>query len=428
MMNNRLVHIILLSLALIALSCQKDLPNQPKGNQLPSTRLWITSETNLRETVSRQHVYFYGEDADGYISGFLLATGKFNPMLTQLPTPDTLTYSWTTKSDSVIALPLLTKRDSFTVIVRAVDNHFSASTVPLGAIIKGFPKPYWDRDTNGTYSIGDVYLDALQQSIDPKGAIQLFPIVNTRPRVQFAGTPPDNPVTMEQPETTYTAATFAWFGTDDDGNQTIRSYRLALNDTTNPANWFELLSSAITKKPPEADTVKVTFYVKRADSDNAGSAPGSTVDAEVYTGVFGNLLLRGKIKNLKLNAENVLYIQAKDAAGEYSPPVRMPSTPTIKWYVKRPQGKMLVIGDYPLTSSNRTYIINYYRDMFSQTTNPILGGQLKNFDVFGFDRTKPSNYINFLNPAFVKTLQLYDLVLWFTDITPNITEIGRAHV
>lgn len=141
MMNNRLVNIILLSVALIALSCQKDLPNQPKGNQLPSTRLWITSETNLRETVSRQHVYFYGEDADGYISGFLLATGKFNPMLTQLPTPDTLTYSWTTKSDSVIALPLLTKRDSFTVIVRAVDNHFSASTVPLGAIIKGFPKP-----------------------------------------------------------------------------------------------------------------------------------------------------------------------------------------------------------------------------------------------------------------------------------------------
>ena len=424
-MKNVFKNITLIIAGLIIGSCQKELPNQPKPNQSPSTRLWIASDSLLNETVSRQHVYFYGEDPDGYVTGYLISfirdsAGTFK----QIPQPDPLTYVWTTRNDTILALPLLEGHGKFTVIVRAVDNTFPASSIPNNAIVKGFPNPYWDKDSNGIFSAGDVYLNALQKAVDPKGAIQLFPIVNTKPTIQFAVTADDNQILIEQPETTYTAATFVFVGSDDDGNQTLKSYRIALNDTLNQANWFELQSSASTRtlKATEADTVKMTLYVKRADSDIAGA----TTDAEVYTGSFGNLIYKGKIKNLKLNSENVLYIKSKDVAGDSSSTKRMPSVPSKRWYVKKPQSRMLVVADYAQNSS-KPWIVNYYRDMFSKNVQgynqkpvPILNGNLKNFDVFSFDRALSINYTYFSNPAFIKTLQLYDVVLWFTDVSPNI--------
>ncbi|MCX6135998.1 MAG: hypothetical protein NTV54_00675, partial [Ignavibacteriales bacterium] len=403
-------------LAILSLRCEKDFPNALMSNQSPQTRLWVASEGILNETLSKQHVYYYGEDPDGYVTGYLIAIGKFSTGFSRIPANDTLTYTWTTRTDTVLALPLLTLRDSFVVIVRAVDNHFNPGILPSQSIVRGFPNPYWDKDANGMFNPGDVYLTTLPEAADPKGAVQRFPIVNTRPKVQFAMTPGDSPVTIEQPETTFTATTFSWVGSDDDGNQTLKSYRLALNDTTNAANWFEIPSSAFKKDPKEADTVKVMFYVKRQESDNAGA----TVKAEVYTGVIGNLQYQGAINNLKLNAENVLYIESKDLAGEYSLAARMPSTPSLKWFVKRPQSRMLIVGDYSFAkASDRNWIFSFYHAMFANNT--ILNGQLQNFDSYGFDRAKQSNYLNYWNPAFVKTLQLYDVVLWFTDVSPNIS-------
>jgi hypothetical protein len=39
------------------------------------------------------------------------------------------------------------------------------------------------------------------------------------------------------PEITFTVATFSWIGSDLDGDETIREYQYALNDTVNPASW-----------------------------------------------------------------------------------------------------------------------------------------------------------------------------------------------
>lgn len=414
----RLTTYLLIVLALVlGISCQKDLPNQPKGNQSPSTRLWVMSDNVLHETVSRQHVHFYGEDPDGYVSGYLIAFGTFKPFLSKLPTPDTLTYTWTTRNDSTLSLPLLAIRDTFAIIVRSVDNRFNGTVLPEGATIKGFPDPYYDQDSNGVFSAGDVKLSTLASAADPLGAIQMFPIVNTPPKVMFGVTAGDNPVTIEQPETTMTVTSFLWVGSDDDGNQTIKNYRLALNDTLDANNWFDLPSSSATKKKGEADTVRVTLYVKRADVEVAGA----TVDAEVYTGVFGNMQFRGKMHNLKLNATNVLYLKAQDLASEFSPTVRMPSAPSFKWYVKRPKGRMLVIGDFAVNRyEDRDWVVHtFYRNLF--TKNTVLNGALGNYDVLVLDRSKQTNYTYFNNPAFIKTLQYYDVVLWPTDQTPSIT-------
>ncbi len=124
-------------------SCTKEFTNEPKPNVPPSTRLWLTPDTVLLETISRQHVYWYGEDPDGMVEGYLLAVGNFKPPPKSIPSPDTMTYTWVTITDTLIALPLRAIRDTFTVVVRAVDNTFKQPAIlPEGAIIRMMPTPY----------------------------------------------------------------------------------------------------------------------------------------------------------------------------------------------------------------------------------------------------------------------------------------------
>ncbi len=378
--------------ALILFSCSKELPNENKSNQPPATRLFLVPESDLRETVSKQHLYYYGEDADGIVSGFLLAVvkGKLAGV-----TPDTIGYTWTTKADTIIAMPLLAARDSFTVVVRAVDNRFSALSIPSGAIVRLSPSPYWDVNGNGVFDGADIALPSMSGGVDPKGALQLFPIRNTPPRVSFAVNAIDSTV-IQQPDTTYTAATFSWFGTDDDGNNTIASYRIALNDTSSSSRWFTLSGAA----------TGVTIVVSRAASDPSGSE----VDADVYTGTYPSMQYKGKVPGLRLNSANTIFLQARDVAGEYSPAAKLPGTGK-KWYVKKPQGRMLLVGDY--SAGDKDDVIAYYRSMFASTQ--IARGTLGSFDVL--DKL---NFPASLNPAFVKTLQLYDMVLWITDRFPSI--------
>ncbi len=413
--------IIFSACVLLCGSCTKQFTNEPKANIPPSTRLWLTPDSVLLETTSHQHLYWYGEAPDGMVEGYLLAVGNFKPAPTKIPTPDTVTYTWVTTTDTLVALPLRTARDSFTVIVRAVDNTFKqASMLPPGAIIRMTPQPYWDKDTNGMYDKGDVALSNLQSAADPYGAILLIPIRNTPPTVQFAANPVDSS-TIQQPETTYTVATFSWVGHDADGDNTIVSYRIALNNNgdTASSSWMTLTNKA----------TLVTLAVPRSVSDVAPD--NGTVNASVYTGVFPGLQYQGTISGLKLNAQNVLYLQDKDVAGAYSTTARMPSSSAGYWFVKKPKGRMLVVKDY--NQSDSTTALQVYRKVFSDPS--IAGGTFGNFDIFDvgyglsnaakLSQTADSTYGNLvppnLNPAFILTLQLYSLVYWFSDLYPSYT-------
>ncbi len=391
-MKNSTLLFIILAGALVLFSCSKDMPNENKLNQPPGTRLYLVPETDLRETVSRQHLYYYAEDPDGLVSGFLLAVVKGKSAVT---TPDTIGYTWTTKTDTIIALPLLTARDSFTVVVRAVDGRFSPGTLPVGAIVRLSPAPYWDVNANGVQDGADIALPSMNGAVDPKGAVQLFPIRNTPPKVFFAVNAVDSSV-IQQPDTTYTVATFSWYGVDDDGATTIASYRIALNDTSSASRWFVLNGAA----------TGVTIVVPRSVSDPAAGA----VDADVYTGVYPNLQYKGKVPGLRLNSDNTIYLEARDLAGEYSPVAKLPGAEK-KWFVKKPQGRMLLVSDYSV--SDKPEMISYYRTVLGSPS--IARGTLGSFDVL--DR---ANFPTTLNPALVKTLQLYDMVLWVTDRFPSI--------
>ena len=410
--------LIFFACVLVFGSCTKQFTNEPKANVAPSTRLWLTPDSILTESSSRQHFYWYGEDPDGTVEGYLLSVGNFKPSPSKIPTPDTMKYAWVTVTDTLIALPLRAIRDSFTVVVRAVDNTFKqAPMIPQGAVIRMTPQPYWDKDTNGVFDAGDVELSSLQTAADPKGAILLFPIRNTPPTVQFAANPVDSSV-IQQPPSTFTVATFSWVGHDVDGDNTIVSYRIALNDTSSPSNWTTLTTRS----------TLVTLAVPRSVSDAA--ADNGTVSANVYTGVFPGLQFQGTISGLRLSAQNVLYVEAKDLAGEYSKAARMPSSPTVSWFVKKPKGRMLVVKDDNQAADSALALPTCHTILSDPS---IAGGVFGTFDTldvgFGMNNTAKQTQIANqvfgtyvppnLNPAFILTLQLYDLVFWYSDLYPS---------
>ncbi|HTR82420.1 MAG TPA: hypothetical protein VMM58_12390, partial [Bacteroidota bacterium] len=131
------------------------------------------------------------------------------------------------------------------------------------------------------------------------------------------------------------------------------------------------------------------------------------------------------------NAQNILYLQSKDVAGEYSKAAVMPSAPKGVWYVKKPKGRLLLVKDY--NQSDSSTALQVYHTVFSDPS--IAGGVFGNFDILDvgyglstsdkLNQTVNQKYGSLvpanLNPAFILTLQLYDLVYWYSDLYPSYT-------
>ena len=237
-----------------------------------------------------------------------------------------------------------------------------------------------------------------------------MPLLNQPPSLVFAQNPNDPSVTMQQPETTFTAATFSWVGSDPDGDATIASYEMALNDTSDPNGWFIV----------PANIKLVSLVVPRERSDTASAE----VSAEVYAGVFSatrNSL--GSMPHFRLNALNTFYVRARDLAGDVSPVIRLPKAGD-RWFVKKPVGKLLIISDY--IAADSTAALQLYRTILPQVS----GGSFANVEVLNIARglnaqQKRENRFGtlvppFINPAFIHTLHLFDVILWYTDQFPSL--------
>jgi hypothetical protein len=399
-------------LVLVSLTCKEHIEGVPAGNQVPKTFLWLYPESEIRTGVSKRSLHWWGEDPDGVVRGFLFSFRTVAAPVTSPPQPDTVRYVWTASNDTTILFPLDTLFRRFAVTVRAVDNSFAG--LPPNSPVRLSPSMYWDVNDNGVFDSGDLLLPELAAAMDPVGSTLTFPVRNSPPLVSFAASPFDPTATMKQPDTTYTAATFAFSASDPDGNNTLKSYRITLNDTSKPANWL-----TITLR----DTV-VTLLVPRARSDAAGSAPGTEVVADVYSGTFLGRRLIGQLSGLRLNASNVFYVQVKDVAGEYSPPLRMPSSAGI-WYVKRPQGRLLLVSDY-ITSDGDAARSTYLTNLAG-----IPGGEFRTVDELNIGRGLDANMKSagmpgamvpaFVDPALTQTFLLYDYVFWYTDQYPSLS-------
>ena len=416
------IFLILLT-ALLFLSCEKESPVNPKQNLPPKTYLWIQIDTSkqLASVISRQSVKWWGEDPDGIVKGFLFAFYKTDHVASR-QIPDTLGYTWVTANDSLVSFPLLSKEDSFTVIVRAVDNTLKEK-IDVGGIVRLNSQPYWDKNRNNIYDVDDLRLPNLKYAIDPIGATQIFSIKNSRPTVEFETTiDPLNPteiIMVQPPETTYTVATFAWEGSDIDGDKTIESYSINLNNPNDLSGWCEF---------PAKNTI-ITIEVPRSRSANATGM----IDADVYGGEYPdgfNKGIIGTVPGLRLDDTNRIYLRAKDVAGDYSQIVSLPDAKKI-WYVKKPKCNLLTIINY---ESPPDTLLPFYRkafaaiDTFPGVTQP---RNLGDFDVL--DMRTGATYKNrgiflpfHLNPAFVRTLMLYKFVFWLTDYIPDSSAYGHS--
>jgi hypothetical protein len=310
-------------------------------------------------------------------------------------------------NDTLMAFPLDTLFREYTVVVRAVDNTFRRLTDR--SVIRLVPSPYLDRNDNGTFDTGDEQIPDLSGAYDPAGSLGVFPIRNTPPTIRFAPDPNDGTVTLRQPETTYTAATFAWKGSDADGDNTLAAYRIALNDTTDPS---AMLTLAVRE-------TLVTLVVPRARSDNAGAV----VEADVYGGTFLGRQFLGTVPGLRLDAENILFLQVRDVADEASPFIRMPAEGQ-RWYVRRPRGGLLLVSDY--INSDSSSADATYRSALAA----VPGGAFADVNRLNIGRGlsaaekkegRPGVLLPpYVDPALIYTFLLYDHIIWYTDQYPSL--------
>ncbi len=307
--------------------------DQPTSERIenipPKTFVWLMPDDTLRTTTSRQHIHWWGDDPDGFVVGYEWSFDEQN-------------WNWTERNDSVFLLSLQQDDTTYTFFVRAVDN-------------------------DGAH--------------DPDPASLAIPIKNTPPSVEFnEGT--------HVPDTTFTVATFAWSGTDPDGDDTIIRYLWALNDTT---EWNEL----------------------------SGESSMLTVRLE---------------DGLLVNEDNVIYLKAQDNAGAFSTTAIMPGNPApdnperppdtlAHWHVREPVGELLIIDDYALGDNPG----NFYREIFDTLGD----GRFNQHSVWDIRRGRTATQRGdlvppFINPTFVETLRLFKYVFWYSDNGPSYSVAQTA--
>jgi hypothetical protein len=230
---------------------------------------------------------------------------------------------------------------------------------------------------------------------------------NTPLQVWFTKDPFDPSKTIQQPETTYTVASFSWVGS----GKALKNYRICLSNPNDSTAWFEF---------PANNNDMITIEAPRSRTDNVTG----TVDADVYVGTFPSMQKIGIVPGLQLDDTNRIYIRAVDSLGNYSPAASLPEG-VRKWFVKKPKSKLLTVVNYGAGDLNA--VLAFYQSAFAAIdTFPGVSParNLGNFDILDIRRGTTSTNVGvlvppILNPALVRTLKLFDYVFWFTDLIPD---------
>ncbi|MEZ4684830.1 MAG: hypothetical protein R3B47_01780 [Bacteroidia bacterium] len=311
-MKKLLPFLLLPLLALVA--CEE---GNPLDNQPPDTRIFLdgidlTGDARLNSVV---RLHWSGEDRDGYIKGYELSM-------------DNSAWTFVTQQDSVFRFPLNPGSDSNDIDfwVRAIDNLDAADESPA-------------------------YLSIPIKNAPPVATIDSVKLI---------------------PDTVFTVFSALWEVSDLDGNETIDSVFIKLNDGA----WYALQPSAsfitiVPENPKQAGSQMSRVYV------------GSNARAE-----------NSMIEGLRLEGNNQLMIRASDIAGTVS------DTDSSKsFYVKAQQSDLLVIDDHSDVAADNVLL-------------PLLNDVTQNdFDYFRLAANIPP----FWDPTFGKFLELYDRVFWYSD-------------
>jgi hypothetical protein len=178
---------------------------------------------------------------------------------------------------------------------------------------------------------------------------------------------------------------FGWEASDIDGDESITAINVVLNDTTNTANIISLDGEVrrITVRPSSGSETLLDVLIDGSTSNIASS----------------------KLPGIKLNGNNRIYVQAVDLSGAKSPFIAMPGEGT-DWYVKRSDGKILIIDDYK-TADNAPAFYSAIMDSIG------LSGKYDTYDIH-------SQEPPYLNVTFLETIKLYDYIFWYSDNNPSL--------
>lgn len=377
---------IILSLILL-ITCATDQPTEIHGNRRPETHLFLMpGAAGLDTTLSTQIVHWWGDDPDGQVTGYYYSWDFY-----QKEKPDS--FCWTTAEYDTFLVPIRQKYDAFNFIVKAVDN-FARWDYPAlsksniddeifqdnGAIIGAYDaddQVMSDGRNSGIQTPINGKLVVLEENdiyklpptdttgaVDPTPASLIFPIRNSKPRVQFVyeSNPPDT-IYAE----TFTTRSFFWTANDSDGIETI-----------------------------------TTFYYFLADENEA-----PPISKENWTGK-----LLGKQKSVTLRnispGNHVFYLIAEDIAGELSPIIRYPASKG-QWYVKAPYGELLLIDDYEPHHDIGTWTTSFYKGVLDT-----LSGVAGFYSVWNIEKRVPYSVVDIF-----ATMDFFDKVIWYTDPDPH---------
>ena len=314
-----------LSLVLLCLSlwsCKRE--GDEKSNTLPDTKIVLeainlTGDDRLNSVVQ---LSWYGTDADGYITGFEISLDETN-------------WTYTTEQDSTFNFELDAGTDTtdINLFVRAIDN---------------------------------------DNKKDPTPASLIIPLKNTPPVVTLdeASFPED---------TTNLVLTFRWDATDNDGDESIISAQLKLND----GNWNDIdvdkrIISLIATDPTTSGTTNAYIYYNTETSPQS-----STIDG------------------FKNGDTNRVYIRVEDLANAIS---EVDTSEII--FVKRKTSDLIFVS-----GMNETSTANY------QT---ILNTAYPSYDYVNYMINSNAYQPKFWNPTFRLMLSEYDKLFMLGDGT-NIT-------
>ncbi|MFK7968719.1 MAG: hypothetical protein AB8F95_00035, partial [Bacteroidia bacterium] len=308
---------IMLAAVLAFASCEE---GNPLDNTAPDTRIFLdgiqlTGQARLNSVVK---LHWSGEDIDGYITGYELSFNNTD-------------WSLVTTQDSTFRFPINPGSDSTDVDfwVRAIDN-----------------------DGN----------------VDPSPAYLNIPIKNAPPVAKID-------TVKLIPDTVYSVFSGFWNVTDLDGQETLDSVFVKINN----GDWFPLAATVsfitiVPENPGQVGTQGARIFV------------GSNPEAE-----------RNTLEGLVVEGENRLMLRGRDIAGTFS------LIDTSKsFYIKAQNSDMLVIDDHTAAGPDNVLL-------------PALSAVYPGYDYFELT----SNIPPFWDPTFGKYLGLYDKVVWYSDGAEN---------
>ncbi len=312
---------LILPILLLLFACEE---GQLLENLAPETRIFL-EEINLTGTDrlnSVVNLYWSGEDQDGYVKGYELSFDQAN-------------WTFVTQQDSIFRFDITLGSDTTDIdfYVRAIDD---------------------------------------QDLADPTPAFLRIPIKNAPPVAVLD--------TLKSiPDTVNSVFSALWTVSDLDGNETLDSTFLRLND----GPWYAI-------------ETRITFatFVPENPMTTGEQA------ARVYAEASGQLL-NTTIQGLRVGEDNQFFIRTRDIAGTFS---EVDSSST--FFVKRQSGDLLVVDSHTSNDPNDVYV-------------PILENVYPDFDYIDLQNNQPL----FWEPAFGLYLGLYDKVFWYADGT-EVANLG----